>query len=427
VYMRRTRVNQETPFGAVRMAVIDISLNSVKLLISTKQLNAKIDFDKDESTINLLSKTLRTKGVIDGEALDILLEITDQYLAVALKYCEPRFTKIISTEVLSESKNKKEIIRKIEEIWFERVEYALRERVKLWEKEMRKPKKLSEKSTSAKDPDKVRKDFEKFKNNVSEKYNLSLEEFLDDTALVKKYVREEHKPEIIVYSKTESTKLYYGLILNDIQKSQAKKYSPNSTIVDLTGDSLRIVQCKNGKIISDEDLSIGILSYTSKYVKDGNVEKKMIPQIKAPAKQFFEKNKKVEIPENLVFIGGSAINLARICREVPVTRSNDVHGYEIERADLHTLLEGMCALTYKKRNTLIGLQEGRQNTILSACVILLEFMESVGAEKAVLSTYGLRHKVIIDMLEKNFATEKAKRELEEYEAKVAEYNKVLNS
>lgn len=424
--MRRTRVNQETPFGAVRMAVIDISLNSVKLLISTKQLNSKVDFDKDESTINNLSKVMRTKGAIEGADLENLLEIVSQYLFVALKYCEPRFTKIISTEILSNAKNKKEIIERIEKIWYERVENALIERVKFWEKEIQKPKKIDMKTTSVKDPDKAKKDFEKFKNLIKERFDCTIEEFFDNKELLKSFVYDSYKPEIIVYPKDEAIKLFYRLILNDIQRPFAKKFTPNSTVVDLTGEFLSVIQFKDGKMISEKQYPIGILPYTAKYVKDGNIEKKSIGALREPAKKFFANNH-IEVTNHVIFIGGSAINLARICREVPVTRSNDIHGYEIGRQNLVTLLEGMCALTYKKRNTLIGLQEGRQNSILSACVILLEFMESIGLDSAVLSIYGLRHKVIIDFLEKNFVTEKAKRELEEYQQKVAECNRVLKS
>lgn len=425
--MRRTRVNQETPFGAVRMSVLDISLNSIKLLIATKQLNSKIDFDKDESTINYLSKTLRTKGEIVGEDLEITLSIIEQYLAIALKYCEPRFTKIISTEVLSLAKNKKSIIKQIEKIWHERVEVALVDRIRLWEKEMLKPKKTEVKSTQTKDPDKVRKDFERFKNKIKNLYNISIEEFLEDKELFKKFCFENYKPEIIVYPKNKATELYCNLITNDIQKPHVKKFSQNSTIVDLTCDDLRIIQLDKEKISDDKEYNIGVSHYTNKYVKDGNVEKKFIPLLRKPAEKFFANNMDFKLTNNLVFIGGNAINLARICREVPVSRSNDVHGYTICRKDLETVLEGLCALNYKKRNTLIGLQEGRQNSILSACVIFLEFMYAIGVEHAVLSTYGLRHKIIIDFLEKNFIKEKAKREIEEYELKLAEYQKILES
>lgn len=418
--MRRTRVNQETPYGAVRMAVVDISLNSVKLLISTKQMNSKIDFDKDESTINILSRTLKNKGVIEGEELDNLIDLVGQYLGVALKYCEPRFTKIISTDVLTKAENKDRITELIEKVWYEKVEDALREKVRFWEKEILKPKKNEAKTSSAKDPDRAKKDFDKFTKLIMERFGCSLDVFFENTEQVKKYVFEEFKPEIIVYSKEEAMKLYYGLILNDVQRSHAKKFPKNSTIVDLTGDYLSIVKCCGGEIESVTELPIGILSYTSKYIKDGNIEKKAIGSIRVPAQKFFQNNFP-DVTDSLIFIGGNAINIARICREVPVNRSNDIHGYEIGAANLVTLLEGMCALSYKKRNTLIGLQEGRQNSILSACIIFLEFMDALGVEKAILSTYGLRHKVIIDLLEKNFDNEKKRREFEEFKIKYPEY------
>ena len=420
--MRRTRVNQETPFGAVRMSVIDISLNSVKLLIATKQMNGKIDFDKDESTINLLSKIVRNKKSIKGEAYDNLMECLNQYLQIALKYCEPRFTKIVSSEVLTEVENKDEILERINSLWFERVETALYDRIALWEKEMKKPKKTESKPSSTKDPDKVRKDFMRFIDHIRDKYNLELSEFLENRDLVLEFIHDEYQPDITFYSRDECIKLYYNLIFNDIQKTHRYKFTPNSTIVDLTGDSINVVQCEGGEIVSQEIFNIGILNYTEKYIKDGNIEKKDIPLIRKPAHKFFNDNMDIAIPENLIFVGGNAINIARICREVPVTRSNDVHGYIIRKADLEELLEGLCALSFKKRNTLIGLQEGRQNTILSACVILLEFMDRVGEEEGVLSTYGLRHKKIIDLLEENFEIEKKKRDFEEFKAKYPEAN-----
>ena len=99
----------------------------------------------------------------------------------------------------------------------------------------------------------------------------------------------------------------------------------------------------------------------------------------------------------LIAIGGSVINLARVWKEVTVEKSKDVHGKILTKDDVEFLLEGMCALSPAKRKTLIGLENERADSIISGGIILLAFMNYIGANDVTISTSGLRHVIATDL------------------------------
>jgi len=337
--MRRTRLNTDKPHGAIRVAIIDVGSNAVKLLISSKLLNGKIYFDKDISVVNKIASKLDEVGEITGESLERLTKCLDDYIKLARNYCDLENIKLISTTIFRKAKNAKAL-----------------------------------------------------KQMIFDNWGLEIE----------------------ILSEERECELMFDCILND---KKIIKHMTELTVFDLAGGNMDMSTALNGKILTKRCLPMGVLGFTEQYIGQSEIDPKEITQLRKYARDFFEEQLNHDIPQNIIVIGGSAINLARICREIPENRTEDIHGYELRIDNLEILLDGMCALSAKKRNTLIGLQEGRYDSIVSACIIFLEFLIKAGVNSAVVSTYGLRHKVATNLLEELSAKEAEERkklaELEE--------------
>lgn len=100
----------------------------------------------------------------------------------------------------------------------------------------------------------------------------------------------------------------------------------------------------------------------------------------------------------VVGVGGSAINLMRIQKRIPADTIQGVHGSAVSRGNIEELVETLACLTIGQRKKLVGLEPDRADTILAGAVIYERILAASGAGHMVVSTRGLRHGLLYDML-----------------------------
>ncbi len=94
--------------------------------------------------------------------------------------------------------------------------------------------------------------------------------------------------------------------------------------------------------------------------------------------------------EDLVGIGGTVRNLAKVDMKRSDYPLPLLHGYFLKERRLSALIEDMAGRTMKRRAQMPGLNPDRADTIVGGALVIQGIMQHVGASRAVVSSRGLR-------------------------------------
>ena len=98
---------------------------------------------------------------------------------------------------------------------------------------------------------------------------------------------------------------------------------------------------------------------------------------------------------DLVGIGGTVRNLAKIDLRRTDHPLPLLHGYELRESNLGGIIEDLAARTMKRRARLRGLNPDRADSIVGGALVVLAVMRHLGAEHMVISSRGLREGVAL--------------------------------
>jgi len=94
--------------------------------------------------------------------------------------------------------------------------------------------------------------------------------------------------------------------------------------------------------------------------------------------------------EEMVGIGGTVRNLAKIDMRQTEHPLHLLHGYQLPADRLETLVSELAGRTMKRRARTAGLNPDRSDSVLGGGLVLLEVMEALGAQGIVVSSRGVR-------------------------------------
>lgn len=101
----------------------------------------------------------------------------------------------------------------------------------------------------------------------------------------------------------------------------------------------------------------------------------------------------------IVGVGGSAVNVARILRKVPCEEYAKVHGAAVTQSELRQLIDELKEMPVVERKGLVGLDPERADVILTGAMILEAALDVLDKQDMIVSTRGVRHGLLYEMLE----------------------------
>jgi exopolyphosphatase/guanosine-5'-triphosphate,3'-diphosphate pyrophosphatase len=102
----------------------------------------------------------------------------------------------------------------------------------------------------------------------------------------------------------------------------------------------------------------------------------------------------------LIGTAGTVTTLAAMDQGLEVYSPPRIHNYRLLRRAIERLWGELLPRTHAERRSLAGLEAGREDVILAGTLILLEVMERFGFSECLVSDYGLREGVLIDLWRK---------------------------
>jgi exopolyphosphatase / guanosine-5'-triphosphate,3'-diphosphate pyrophosphatase len=103
--------------------------------------------------------------------------------------------------------------------------------------------------------------------------------------------------------------------------------------------------------------------------------------------------------ESLVGTGGTIRALAKAARGRGPAAVNRLHGYQLRRRDVVSLVDRLVRLPSARRTSVPGISSTRAESVLGGALVIDVLMELGGAENILVSGYGVRQGVIIDQLD----------------------------
>jgi len=99
----------------------------------------------------------------------------------------------------------------------------------------------------------------------------------------------------------------------------------------------------------------------------------------------------------LVGTAGSVTTILTLVRGMARYDPAGVHGQKLSRAEIDALFSRLREIPARERLSLPGLERGREDIILSGTVILLSLLDFLRQSELLVSAYGLREGVVMDL------------------------------
>jgi exopolyphosphatase/guanosine-5'-triphosphate,3'-diphosphate pyrophosphatase len=170
--------------------------------------------------------------------------------------------------------------------------------------------------------------------------------------------------------------------------------------IDVGGGSMQIVHFRNRAAINTWSLPLGALRLSDAFLK---TDPPTAAEVAALQEHVCSALVGAGVPtlapdELLVGTGGTVRNLARVDRrevEYPIQK---VHGYVLPTVRLRRITSVLVERSQRARQTVIGLNEDRADSIAGGALAVQTVVEQVQAEEIVVSGQGLREGIVHGLL-----------------------------
>ena len=103
-----------------------------------------------------------------------------------------------------------------------------------------------------------------------------------------------------------------------------------------------------------------------------------------------------ERPRDMVSVAGTATSVAAIELELEPYDPERVHGYRIDGAELHDVLDRISAMTLVERRRLRGLEPERAGVIVGGALILATVLALAGLASTLVSEHDILYGIVLD-------------------------------
>lgn len=166
-------------------------------------------------------------------------------------------------------------------------------------------------------------------------------------------------------------------------------------VIDSGGGSTEFTFGTGGKIREKHSLPLGAMVLTRRFIHSDPAS----PDDRAELKRHIGAALQAAFPapEQALAIacGGSATSLASVSLALPAFDALRIHGLQLAESEIARQVELYASLDNAARQQLIGLRKDRADIILAGAVLLQEILRHFNLAEVTVSTYGLRHALLV--------------------------------
>jgi exopolyphosphatase/guanosine-5'-triphosphate,3'-diphosphate pyrophosphatase len=174
-------------------------------------------------------------------------------------------------------------------------------------------------------------------------------------------------------------------------------------VMDIGGGSTEIIVSHPGKKHVIASLPLGAVYLTDQFIKHDPPSPEDLARLRHSVREELNAGVgKFQPAENSICIGtaGTITTLAAIDQELVHYAPEKINRSVLTRDFIDAVVLKLEALRLEERKQIRGLDTGREDIILSGSIIAQEIMHRFGFESMVVSDWGLREGIIIDLFDR---------------------------
>jgi exopolyphosphatase/guanosine-5'-triphosphate,3'-diphosphate pyrophosphatase len=221
----------------------------------------------------------------------------------------------------------------------------------------------------------------------------------ENSAVFLERARKASGLDINIISGEEEAEITSSGMLLDIKPPET------ALMVDIGGGSTELIFYSGGKLLLTCSLDLGVIYLAGKYMKNDppltidldQMRIEITDKIMTKAEHFNKLNN-----DDTVFLGtaGTINALAAMSQNLSQFDHGKVHNYILSLADVKNIFSTISVLTSGERKKHIPFEPARLDIIVPGTLILLKLMETFAFSEIMVSGYGLREGILVELYKK---------------------------
>jgi exopolyphosphatase / guanosine-5'-triphosphate,3'-diphosphate pyrophosphatase len=177
----------------------------------------------------------------------------------------------------------------------------------------------------------------------------------------------------------------------------------SALVIDIGGGSTEITMTHPAREATMVSLPLGAVYLTDRYIKNDPPKPAEIALLKREVRDKLEQCNSMMISgpaKALVGTAGTITALAAMDLRLAEYDPGKINGHVLARETVGTIVQQLSVSTLKERRFLPGLETGREDIILAGAVVTEEIMERFGFSTMLVSDWGLREGIVLDLFER---------------------------
>jgi exopolyphosphatase/guanosine-5'-triphosphate,3'-diphosphate pyrophosphatase len=209
----------------------------------------------------------------------------------------------------------------------------------------------------------------------------------------------------VITGKEEARLTLLGVsrMLKGVRTATCDDYLRSSLVIDIGGGSTEIIMTRPDAEPESVSLALGAVYLTERFIEHDPPSRKELEMIRRTVRVELGIHDKIlgRDPAG-VFVGtaGTVTTLAAMKQELTEYDPEKINRFILTRAAIDDIVTVLSRSMLKERKNIPGLESGREDIILAGAIVAQEIMERYGHSMMVVSDWGLREGVIIDLYDK---------------------------
>jgi exopolyphosphatase/guanosine-5'-triphosphate,3'-diphosphate pyrophosphatase len=178
----------------------------------------------------------------------------------------------------------------------------------------------------------------------------------------------------------------------------------SALVVDIGGGSTELILTRPGSACVAMSLPLGAVYLTERFIKHDPPTDDELTKLKdAVRAELGQVDRIVPVPRSNGMCAGTAgtiTSLAAMDQRLARYDPDKITNHVLTRRSIDAIVRTLVMSTAEERRGIAGLEAGREDIILAGAVITQEILEWCGCEKMLVSDWGLREGIILDLYER---------------------------
>lgn len=171
-------------------------------------------------------------------------------------------------------------------------------------------------------------------------------------------------------------------------------------LMDIGGSSTELAYIKNKKLVSSISLPFGAIDLSERFSLFETIDEKKEKDLTVYLNSFYKNVPWLKNLQNIniIGVGGSIRNIAKIHQKLRIYPMNNLHNYRMNSRDVSNIYKIIKETDLEQRKKIKGLSRDRSDIILGPLAALTILQEYVNSKELTICSHGIRDGLLYEYL-----------------------------